>query len=137
MQAGQYYVGDLCYVLGDRWDEVCDLIIDGHKCLDGVFTLKDGTQFGIFSTAHGDGFYTDQEGREYPVDSGSIGCVLVSSITPGELEKAGGNLIDFEWNFTPYESDGLIEIGHISIMTDYENNDDEEQDYWMGEEDDE
>lgn len=26
MPAGRYYVGDLCYVMDDVWDEVCDLM---------------------------------------------------------------------------------------------------------------
>jgi hypothetical protein len=128
MKAGKYYVGDLCYVLGDRWTEVCDLIIDGHNCLDGIFTLKDGTEFAIFSTAYGDGYYSDNEDRGYPVDSGSIGCVLVSSITPMELEKTGGNIIDFNNDFDPFESDGIIQFDNISIDTAGE--EEEEEDDW-------
>lgn len=30
MKAGTYYVGDLCYVLHEDWDEVCSLIIDNE-----------------------------------------------------------------------------------------------------------
>ena len=33
--AGEYWVGDLCYVLGDRWDEVCNLIINGREIVNG------------------------------------------------------------------------------------------------------
>jgi hypothetical protein len=127
MKAGKYYVGDLCYVLEERWSEVCDLIIDGHKCLDGIFTLKDGTEFAIFSTAHGDGVYSDNTGtRIYPVDSGSIGCVLFSEIDGKTVPIAHGcgNIIDFDDDFDPYESDGIIEFGNISIMTDYGDEDD-------------
>ena len=87
MKAGKYYVGDLCYVLGDRWTEVCDLIIVGHKCLDGEFELADGTKFAIYGTAYGDGHYLDQKGNGYPVDSGTIGCVLAEQITEGQLFK--------------------------------------------------
>jgi hypothetical protein len=133
MKAGKYYVGDLCYVLGDRWTEVCDLIIVDHQCLDGEFELKDGTKFAIYSTAWGDGCYLDREGRDYPVDSGSIGCVLVSSITPGELDKIGGNLIEFNDDFETYSEDGLIIIGDVEIDTKGE--EEEDDDYFDDEED--
>ena len=38
--AGKYYVGDLCYVMHDEWDEVCGLFFKGrddHGCNQGVF----------------------------------------------------------------------------------------------------
>ena len=128
MQAGKYYVGDLCYVLGDRWDEVCNLIIVDHKCLDGEFELKDGTRFAIYGTAHGDGFYSDQQGNGYPVDSGSIGCVLVDQITEGQLDITLGNTFNFEEDFETGEEDGVIIIGDIVIDTAGEE-DDEDDDY--------
>lgn len=138
MPAGTYYVGDLCYVLGDRWDEVCDKIIVGHDCLDGIFTLEDGTQFAMFSTAWGDGEYQDQHGKSYCVDAGSIGCVLVNA--PGVDIKgmvAGktdlGNIVEFKHDFLVFEDAGKIQIGHLTIDTDpaYEP---EEDDYYEDEE---
>jgi hypothetical protein len=130
MKAGKYYVGDLCYVLGDRWTEVCDLIIVDHNCLDGEFELKDGTKFAIYGTAYGDGVYPDQHGNGYPVDSGSIGCVLVDDITEGHLEITLGNTFDFEEDFETSEEDGIIRIGEIEIDTKGEEEDyDEEEEY--------
>lgn len=130
MKAGKYYVGDLCYVLGDRWDEVCDLIIVDHKCLDGEFELKDGTKFAIYGTAYGDGFYGDQHANGYPVDSGSIGCVLVDQITDGELDESLGNIFDFTEDFETSEEDGIIRIGDVEIDTVGESYEDEEdEDY--------
>ena len=134
MKAGKYYVGDLCYVLGDRWDEVCDLTIVDHKCLEGEFELKDGTKFAIYGTAWGDGVYSDQFGNAYPVDSGSIGCVLVSSITPGELDKMGGNLLDFDHDFETSSADGVIIIGEIEIDT--QGYDEDDEDYCEDDEED-
>lgn len=127
MKAGKYYVGDLCYVLGDRWDEVCDLIIVDHKCLDGEFELKDGTQFAIYGTKWGDGVYPDQHGNGYPVDSGSIGCVLVDDITEGELDEGLGHIFDFDEYFHTGEESGVIQIGEIRIDTSGE--EEEEEDY--------
>ena len=36
MQPGEFYVGDLCYVLHDEWDEVCRLIVkhDDPRAID-------------------------------------------------------------------------------------------------------
>jgi hypothetical protein len=130
MKAGKYYVGDLCYVLGDRWTEVCDLIIVDHQCLDGEFELSDGTKFAIYGTAYGDGVYPDQHGNGYPVDSGSIGCVLVDDITEGHLDITLGNTFDFEEDFETGEEGGIIRIGEIEIDTKGEEEDyDEEEEY--------
>jgi len=128
MKAGKYFVGDLCYVLGGRWDEVCNLIIVNRKCLDGEFELKDGTQFAIYGTAYGDGFYSDQQANEYPVDSGSIGCVLVESITSGEIQAGLGTIHDFEEDFETSEENGIIRIGELEIDTVGEDYTEEEDD---------
>jgi hypothetical protein len=134
MKAGKYWVGDLCYVLKDRWSEVCELIIVNSKCLDGIFTLKDGTEFAIFSTAYGDGEYPDQFGHHYGVDSGSIGCVLHSKIhhsLHAEAERLG-HTFEIKEDFEVGEEDGIIQIGDIQIDTLDENVFDED---WDEEED--
>ena len=97
LPAGKYYVGDLCYVLHDEWDEVCDLTIKENECINGVFTLKNGTQFALYGTAYGDGGYYDTGGREYGVDSGTLGCVLVSKIDTKNKDNdlSDGNIIRF------------------------------------------
>lgn len=125
MKAGLYYVGDLCYVLHDSWDEVCSIIIDGHMCLDGEFNMKDGRRFACYGTKWGDGGYFDQDGREYSVDAGLIGCIRIADIDEGLQEQAteegprfGGQLVVFEDNFDTGERDGKIRIGHIVVDTD-------------------
>ena len=126
MKAGKYYVGDLCYVMNDRWNEVCDLIIRDHVCLDGEFELSDGTKFAIYGTFYGDGMYPDQFGNGYPVDSGSIGCILVDDISDGELDEELGNLFDFDEEFETSSEEGIIQIGPVMIDT---RGEDEEEDY--------
>lgn len=130
MKAGTYYVGDLCYVMHERWDEVCDLIIVKSECLDGEFNLKDGTRFAIYGTSYGDGTYKDELGNEYSVDAGSIGCIMVSNI---DIESkgnflGGGNIHTFDQDFYTGEKDGKIMFHNLSIDTDpvYE---DEEEEY--------
>lgn len=117
MPAGEYYVGDLCYVLGDRWDQVCDLIISGNECLEGKFVLPDGTEFCIYNTKYGDGCYEDQYGNTYDVDAGSIGCVLVSAIK-GELPHSDYYLLEEHKDFVVGRKDGTITIGPLDIDTD-------------------
>lgn len=131
MKAGTYYVGDLCYVLHDEWDEVCDLIIKDGECLDGEFELKDGRRFAMYGTAYGDGTYYDQSGNEYGVDAGSIGCILLSDI---DLDSegnflTGGNTVPFENDFYTGELDGKIMFGSLSIDTDPEEEDEFEDEY--------
>ena len=118
-KAGLYYVGDLCYVLHNEWDEVCELTIKGNKLLNGEFTLKDGRKFALYSTKFGDGAYFDQSGNEYGVDAGSIGCILVKDIDLGEPNNYvnGGHFIEFEEDFVTSGDDGLIKIGFIQIDT--------------------
>ena len=82
--AGYYWVGDICYVLHDEWLEVCDITLPAkdnkYQILNGVFNLKNGTQFALYNTAYGDGNYYDEENFNYGVDSGSIGCVAINNI---------------------------------------------------------
>ena len=120
MKAGTYYVGDLCYVLHDEWDEVCELTIQGNKFVDGEFNLKDGRRFALYSTAYGDGTYLDQAGNEYGVDAGSIGCILLNDINLESEENflTGGNIVPFENDFHTDEEEGRIMFGSLIIDTD-------------------
>jgi hypothetical protein len=119
MPAGKYYVGDLCYVMHPQWDEFCEITIKDHDCYDGEFTLKNGVKFATYGTAWGDGVYFDQQGRQYGVDAGLIGCILVSDINdPEAAPEIDGHIIEFEEPFETSYSDGTIFIGHIEINTD-------------------
>ena len=130
MKAGTYYIGDLCYVMHDRWDEFCLLTINGHRVLDGEFNLSDGTRFATFTTRWGDGTYKDELGNEYSVDAGLIGCIRVDDISPEELPNIkDGRVVEFVKDFTTFSSGGVISIGTVSIDTDYEEELEEEEEY--------
>lgn len=120
MPAGRYYVGDLCYVMHDVWDEVCDLMFpnsyNGHGEY-GKFKLKDGREFAVYSTAYGDGTYYDGSGRKYWVDAGVIGCILESDIRDDNPTIEGGNVMDFAHDFDTWEYGGRIRFGDVSIDT--------------------
>jgi len=119
-----FWVGDPCYVLGDVWGEVIDLLFPGYaeNAIYGEHTLKDGRKFVTFSTAYGDGLYYDQFGRSYPVDAGMIGAIRLEDIRDLPIRPDLGNL----HNLTPsavyensYSEDGTIVIGgEIRVETD-------------------
>jgi hypothetical protein len=134
MPAGRYYVGDLCYVLQDEWTEVCGLLFanrDDGGCNEGVFTLTNGCRFAIFSTAYGDGIYTDQDNREYPVDAGSIGCVLLDDIAQDNVNNniSLGNTIQFDQEFLVDSDGAVLKFGHIAIDTDPQWDEDDDGSY--------
>jgi hypothetical protein len=123
MVAGEYYVGDLCYVLHDEWDEVCSILFDGrndHGCNEGEFNLKDGRRFAMYNTAWGDGGYYDEQRREYSVDAGSIGCILLKDINLKNESNFthGGQVINFPFDFVTGEDKGILSFGIINIDTD-------------------
>jgi hypothetical protein len=96
-----YYIGDLAYVLtDDEWDTACsqiptrhtmqvaedtDDLVDYEGYLDpeyfDLFNEHAGRPFIAMPTAYGDGCYLDRHGREYSVDSGTIGLINTNYIT--------------------------------------------------------
>lgn len=129
MEAGNYWVGDLCYLFSDEeWEEFLSLTINKNECLDGEFTLRNGKKFCTFSTKWGDGGYYDQFGNEYGVDAGLIGACKYEGSRP----PSGGHMHFFEKDFvcsgnssSRREWDGVIKIGHVHIVTDPESSEDE------------
>ena len=133
MSAGEYFIGDLCYVMSDEeWLEVCDLTIQGSRVIDGEFQLKDGRRFAMYGTAYGDGTYHDHYGFSYSVDSGSIGCIRTADIKANKYPSLGdtqdlldlGAVQSFDTDFVTGGGrgepgwEGLIQFGHIVIETD-------------------
>jgi len=131
MPAGKYWVGDLCYVLDDIWDECCSLFFKGrtdHGCNEGEFQLSDGRRFVSINTAFGDGCYFDQDRRQYGVDAGLIGCILAKDVglEGNQGLTSGGYILDFPNDFECRYDEGKIVIGHIVIDTDPGYEDEEE-----------
>lgn len=129
-----YYIGDLCYVMHDAWDEVCELLYpydDGERT--GRLHLKDGREFFIFGTEHGDGEYKDQFGNTYGVDSGTLGAIRVEDIRDETYTKEAlsklGCFHTFDQLLTDDDCcsvDGVVVFGHIHIDTDPLQDDEEE-----------
>jgi len=128
MPAGKYYIGDLCYVMdSDEWEQVCNIIFQAEKVIDGEFYLPDGRKFAIYGTAYGDGEYYDQYGHTYSVDAGSIGCILMSDIRANKYDNILdlGAVQEFAEPFETSENKGQLEFGHVMIDTDDEDDEDE------------
>ena len=126
----KYYVGDLCYVMHDEWNEVCNIVTFTNE--DSAYELEDGRQFFMLNTAYGDGTYNDQVGRPYSVDSGSIGAIKVSDIRDeafaGTVEGGFGQVVEMPSELTEnecYANGGTLVFGTVAIDTDYDNEEDE------------
>jgi hypothetical protein len=145
---GEYFLGDPCYALGHRWDDVLALHwAEDTTCNDGSckpFYRLDGHDVVEFHTMHGDGGYYDQYGHEYYVDSGTLGLVPVELI---DFEKSTREYLDRCGQIVTFTEpagcftagrggDGKLRFGEYIINTDdepddyeYENWDEEEDDY--------
>ena len=132
MPAGKYYIGDLCYVMHDAWDECCELFFPpGHppRGVEGEFVLKDGRRYASFGTTHGDGTYHANIGTSHSVDSGSIGCIRVEDIRDTEYENIEelGAIVEFDQPFEVSTDQGLLVFGHVQIETAGGYDEDEEE----------
>jgi hypothetical protein len=87
---GKYWIGDPCYVIGaEGWNW------QHHTYL-------------------GDGAYDDQDGREYLVDSGTLGCFPAGAV---EADVTGGQFVYQPKAFEPLYVDGTFIFGVVEIPT--------------------
>jgi hypothetical protein len=125
LPAGRYYIGDLCYVMHDAWDEICNLFFPDNTGIarEGEFQLKDGRRFACYSTKYGDGLYPSNTGANLSVDAGCIGCILVSDIRDPEATEAAmkslGTIVEFGTDFVTDGSrkTGTIQFGRVVVET--------------------
>jgi len=75
---GTYYIGDLCYVLGDSWiyKKAWDSI---DYAVPSFFRSESGCIV-VDRTAYGDGSYSDNGNRSYSVDAGVLSIVSIELI---------------------------------------------------------
>lgn len=138
LPAGEYWIGDPCYVLtkanGFNWDRILTQTnclrggTMGSKGDGGLFHYIDpeshsDVTFFVSSTEYGDGCFRDGEDNEYGVDAGCLACIPLKAITGTEAE--GGNLLyaghvhNMESSFycETKDEDGEIRFGHVRIAT--------------------
>jgi len=108
----KFVVGDLSNALSnDDWQDYCFK----ETLPEGAFS---------FRTAYGDGTYTDQEGREYGVDSGTIGILPLDKVSDQDKLRTALKYRIVQVLDLPdvnegdcYEDDGVITLGPIVINT--------------------
>jgi hypothetical protein len=108
----RYVVGDMCNSLNsDDWQDYCfqDVLPEG------------AFSFHCFT---GDGTYFDQEGREYNVDSGTIGILPLDKVSDQEKLRTALKYRIVQVLDLPevgeddcYEENGVITLGPIVINT--------------------
>lgn len=133
IQAGKYWLGDPCYAFSgdhDRWMKLLESAdytnVDRDEMM--IASIDDGKcQFVASSTAYGDGEYevTGFECKPLPVDAGLIGLVPVGHETC-DGKPFGMRMIEFDrpFLFEVVNDDGKIEIGHVTVHTGDEPEDD-------------
>ena len=121
LPAGDYVISDPSYVLcDDDYSRIIDETYCYSKNENHIFIdSKTGLKFCVFSTAWGDGFYYDNEGREYGVDAGVIGCIPIGMCSKdiGKYSHKESFANDFVVAVGG-EHNGLLKFGDIIIDTD-------------------
>jgi hypothetical protein len=119
--AGSYYIGDLCYALGD---DVYDKVFGDVGGYDGgLYTYKPtGDFFLVAGTAYGDGLYRGSDYKEFAVDAGIIGIAPMSLAKKG---TEGGHVYTFKEPVKCRFGDGLFRFtsGTTRLVINTENDD--------------
>lgn len=122
---GEYFIGDPCYCFDyTTWMR----LLTETNYLQGaqvpLFKNNDEERHLVaFDTAYGDGVYEDEDGNEYPVDSGMLGAVPVELIDADKLKSlrhdaSMGRFIDYRTEFTCVRDRGNMSFGNrIKIDT--------------------
>ena len=126
--AGEYYIGDPCYVVEQDkdWDELIEntgvfgIYTENPKTHkpypnwdDGCYQYKGKTCF-AHGTALGDGLYSSQIGI-HPVDAGMLSIVPIEAVD--KFHPRDGVLHKFDEPFDVYEKNGVFHFGWIKINT--------------------
>lgn len=133
LAAGEYYIGDPCYILHeDQYDTLLDetdFFMLGSVDRGGImFDKATGKYFSVLGTKYGDGCYRGNNGFNYGVDAGCIACIPVEMVSePRYVEEV--TAVNFNRDFEVRYEDGLIVFGDVIINTDPDEDYDEEDNY--------
>jgi hypothetical protein len=94
LSAGTYYIGDVCYALGDaeEYEYVYGAQVDKKKESydDGLYSAGDDKFFFVGRTYDGDGSFKGMGRREFLVDAGNIGIIPKAFCCKKAFTKDGG-----------------------------------------------
>ena len=124
MPSGTYWVGDPCLFFREhQWDHFLNELLNSKRADESYYGRFDGHIFAASHTHQGDGYYEDNYGETYCIESGLLGCIKV--VDKHGLWAGGtlGNDCLIEWlkpfTFKPATSSNKykINIGCIEIST--------------------
>jgi len=126
-----FYIGDVCYVLGDR---VYHGVWGANGYEDGEWTDPEtGLSFAVAGTAYGDGTYYDSCGNEFSVDAGVIGVVPLELVEKVDGLELGLVLMGTTATFEAEGGRFIICVGNECVEI---NTGEEEEEEWYSEEED-
>jgi hypothetical protein len=89
LPAGEYYIGDLCYVLSD---DIYDKIFGGTGYKSGIYEEKGTGRTFLVTRTWGDGNYRGSDGKDFIIDSSSLGICSASLMAKND---GGGHTYTF------------------------------------------
>ena len=130
LEAGRYWIGDPCYRITEDWPIVCEqcAAVDWND-RDGIWVEAEGTLFILIGTAYGDGCYPLMKDgemfKELGVDSGCLSIIPVrNDCSLGEYFDA--YVVEMKEPFEFEAKGGNFTFGDYTVLTDYDNEDDDE-----------
>jgi len=124
------WLGDPCYApeLEKEWDKFCDALFASesyrNKEPSHVFE-KDGVEFVVGGTAHGDGCYPVSSGGMCGVDAGLLSVIPAGKfgLDPDGENDYGGVFVTAHGDCY-MDEDGTLHAGRITVETDREDDED-------------
>ena len=122
-EPGLYVIGELAefekdFTNIDIHDQRIKDVFGEYWCeKNGVYKAMQGSLFANLTTCWGDGIYIDNQGNEYNVDKGSIGCISAKEVILGDYNKVALFPKPFTVNYDI--NTGIIRFGNIFIDTDF------------------
>lgn len=117
LPAGEYWVGDTGYLLGDESRRTFYDCFGGDHPRNSVGLYK-GKQVVSFRL-DGDGTYEGTDGYEYAVDGGSLGLLPVGLEDPARLAEWQGEVpcrkVVFPREFVCEQTKDYVRFGHLKI----------------------
>lgn len=128
-QAGEYFIGDVSYVVRPKdWQTLLRINDDEDGC-----QLRGHNVF-FAGTCGGDGPWKDQVGRWYSTDTGTLGIIPVSLCLKSMLKRIAkrgncGHVIKYYREFDVTATGGNFKFGDIVVFTDGSDDEDEDGGY--------
>lgn len=93
LPAGEYFISDPCLIFQGKNGDWMKFVEESQDKDDFLFKVdhenNDGHSFYVasFTTAYGDGIYTDSNGNDYGVDAGLISIMNTDAVSLSENEE--------------------------------------------------